>query len=50
MEYFVVRYDSRVVIYEHKMFIRLATGTYVKHKLLSRLRKGAFQHSVTTLK
>ena len=48
MEYFVVRYDSRVVIYEHKMFIR--TGTYVKHKLLSRLRKGAFQHSVTTLK
>ena len=26
MEYFPVRYDSRVVIYEHKMFIRLATG------------------------
>ena len=26
MEYFLVRYDSRVVIYEHKMFIRLATG------------------------
>ena len=24
--YFPVRYDSRVVIYEHKMFIRLATG------------------------
>ena len=25
MEYFPVRYDSRVVIYERKMFIRLAT-------------------------
>ena len=34
MGYFPVRYDSRVVIYEHKMFIRLATGfsntNYVK--------------------
>ena len=26
MEYFLVMYDSRVVIYERKMFIRLATG------------------------
>ena len=26
MEYFLVRYDSRVVNYERKMFIRLATG------------------------
>ena len=26
MEYFQVRYDSRVVIYECKMLIRLATG------------------------
>ena len=26
MGYFKVRYDSRVVIYERKMFIRLATG------------------------
>ena len=26
MECFQVRYDSRVVIYEHKLFIRLATG------------------------
>ena len=25
MEYFLVRYDSRVIIYERKMFIRLAT-------------------------
>ena len=27
MGYFPVRYDSRVVIYELKMFIRLATGS-----------------------
>ena len=26
MGYFQVRYDSRVLIYERKMFIRLATG------------------------
>ena len=26
MGYFQVRYDSTVVIYEHKMCIRLATG------------------------
>ena len=26
MEYFLVRYDSRVVIYESKMFIRLGNG------------------------
>ena len=26
MGYFLVRYDSRVVIYERKMFIRLATA------------------------
>ena len=26
MLYFQVRYDSRVVIYERKIFIRLATG------------------------
>ena len=26
MEHFLVMYDSRVVIYERKMFIRLATG------------------------
>ena len=29
MEYFQVRYDSRVVIYERKMFIRLVTGLVV---------------------
>ena len=26
MEYFKVMYDSRVIFYEQKMFIRLATG------------------------
>ena len=31
MGYFPVRYDSRVVIYERKMFIRLATE-YLKNK------------------
>ena len=30
MGYFQVRYDSRVVIYERKMLIRLATGAYFK--------------------
>ena len=29
MGYFQVRYASRVVIYERKMFIRLATGIYL---------------------
>ena len=29
MGYFPVRCDSKVVIYEHKMFIRLATGLVV---------------------
>ena len=29
MRYFQVRYASRVVIYERKMFIRLATGLVV---------------------
>ena len=37
MGYFPVRYDSRVVIYEHKMFIRLATDVILllpaDHKL-----------------
>ena len=30
MEYFLVRYDSRVVIYERKTFIRLATDVAKK--------------------
>ena len=30
MGYFPVRYDSRVVIYERKMFIRLATDAVDK--------------------
>ena len=32
MGYFPVKYDSRVVIYEHKMFIRLATGNGLANK------------------
>ena len=31
MGYFKVRYDSRVVIYDRKMFIRLATGSFTAH-------------------
>ena len=30
MWYFQVRYDSRVVIYDHRGFIRLATGLTVQ--------------------
>ena len=30
MGYFQVRYNTRIVIYEHKMFIRLPTGLVVK--------------------
>ena len=26
MEYFLIRYDSRVIIYDRRGFIRLATG------------------------
>ena len=33
MGYFQVRYDSRVVIYERKMFIRLATGHLLNDQL-----------------
>ena len=33
MEHFKVMYDSRGVIYEHKMFIRLATDRSVFKKL-----------------
>ena len=29
MGYFQVRYNSRVINYEHKMFIRLATGLLI---------------------
>ena len=34
MGYFPVRYESRVVIYERKMFIRLATDPVVPLRLL----------------
>ena len=32
MGYFPVKYNSRVVIYERKMFIILATGLGQKHR------------------
>ena len=32
MEYFLVRYDSRVVIYKRKMFIRLSTDASMMAK------------------
>ena len=48
MGYFPVRYDSRVVIYKRKMFIRLATEflKWAKRNLrskLSKLYKSAFK-------
>ena len=50
MGYFPVRYNSRVVIYEHKMFIRLATGlqfTYLHgfHQLYYIQRTAYFLYS-----
>ena len=33
MGYFQVSYDSRVVIYERKMFIRLATGLIIAYEI-----------------
>ena len=33
MGYFPVRYDARVVIYERKLFIRLATDTIFSQKM-----------------
>ena len=41
MEYFLVMYDSRVVIYERKMFIRLATDAH-QHRRLT----GPHSHAV----
>ena len=47
MGYFQVRYDSRVVIYERKMFIRLATvNSCVKQKVANiAAAHAACQHS-----
>ena len=40
MGYFPVRYDSRVIIYERKMFIRLATDLFLyAEKCVSRLER-----------
>ena len=38
MGYFQVRYDSRVVIYDCKMFIRLATGWVTVAQKLTKLQ------------
>ena len=50
---FQVRYDSRVVIYEHKLFIRLATGRKIKNKnylsAVLRLVECPNFHSIRTL-
>ena len=48
MGYFQVRYDSRVVIYEHKMCIRLATDHCFCHfeKCLPVLFKGQLQRNI----
>ena len=35
MRYFLVGYASIVVIYDRKMFIRLATGVHIEHWALS---------------
>ena len=45
MEYFQVRYASRVVIYERKMFIRLATDARLK----SRPNFSKFVQKITTV-
>ena len=41
MGYFQVRYDSRVVIYERKMFIRFATGLFLNFRLFFKQLKVA---------
>ena len=38
MGYFQVRYDSRIVIYERKMFIRLATDVSLSKPTLGKGR------------
>ena len=45
MEYFLVMYDSRVVIYERKMFIRLATGFALVCQMLPDIKFGFTFHS-----
>ena len=47
MGYFPVRYDSRVVIYERKMFIRLATG-HTGRAVAGRRRRTGYLSTVQT--
>ena len=39
MEYFLVRYDSRVVIYDRRGFIRLATAVTKVHHCVNEIPK-----------
>ena len=50
MGYFPVRYDSRVVIYDRRGFIRLATGHSVKSSVLTHFSKEVLQKLKFTLK
>ena len=44
MGYFTVRYDSKVVIYDRKMFIRLATAVFMtNHKNIVGLKLTEFR-------
>ena len=44
MGYFPVRYDSRVVNYDHRGFIRLATGLHRFTCLLCTVGRKKFSH------
>ena len=49
MRYFPVRYDSRVEIYERKMFIRLATGGTSVERLHPLTEIRGFDLVITTI-
>ena len=46
MECFQVRYDSRVMIYERKLFIRLATGAQELHSLRLEMLPILFENNI----
>ena len=50
MGYFQVRYDSRVVIYERKMFIRLATVNMALVIMTTLLKDRSFKLPLVNLK
>ena len=49
MGYFPVRYDSRVVIYKRKMFIRFATGDIIYDRRALATGKACFLHVLCSL-